>query len=202
MRPWGWDRPIVADSNAGDEWRECLAKGAFVTAGARPFDLIETMRFDPLDGIADLERHLARMKRIGGGARLRLRSPRRAQRVAGGDLPPARGRAGVRLLLAPQRRDRDRDARRCPPPPAGPVEVAIAPLPVAPPISACATRPATAPSTTTPAAPPARFEVVFVDARRASSPKAASPASSSSATAGCSPRRCRAGCCPACCARG
>jgi para-aminobenzoate synthetase/4-amino-4-deoxychorismate lyase len=29
----------------------------------RRFDLIETMRFDPEEGIADLERHLARMKR-------------------------------------------------------------------------------------------------------------------------------------------
>lgn len=53
---------IVADSNSGEEWRECLAKGAFVNARARPFDLIETMRFDDHDGIVDLERHLARMK--------------------------------------------------------------------------------------------------------------------------------------------
>ena len=53
---------IVADSAAGDEWRECLAKGEFV-ATERRFDLIETMRFDPLEGIAELDRHLARMKR-------------------------------------------------------------------------------------------------------------------------------------------
>jgi len=53
---------IVADSVPADEWRECLAKGAFVETVAS-FDLIETMRFDPRDGIADLERHLARMKR-------------------------------------------------------------------------------------------------------------------------------------------
>jgi para-aminobenzoate synthetase/4-amino-4-deoxychorismate lyase len=53
---------IVADSRAADEWRECLAKGAFVETG-RSFDLIETMRFDPEDGITQLERHLARMKR-------------------------------------------------------------------------------------------------------------------------------------------
>jgi para-aminobenzoate synthetase/4-amino-4-deoxychorismate lyase len=33
-----------------------------VSAASRPFDLIETMRFDDHDGIADLERHLARMK--------------------------------------------------------------------------------------------------------------------------------------------
>ena len=33
------------------EWRECLAKGAFV-ATAKAFDLIETMRFDPHEGVA------------------------------------------------------------------------------------------------------------------------------------------------------
>ena len=53
---------IVADSRPADEWRECLAKGAFVETDRR-FDLIETMRFDPEAGIAELERHLARMKR-------------------------------------------------------------------------------------------------------------------------------------------
>ena len=52
---------IVADSQADDEWRECLAKAAFVTKGARPFDLIETMAFDPMEGLANVERHLARM---------------------------------------------------------------------------------------------------------------------------------------------
>lgn len=53
---------VVADSRAGEEWNECLAKGAFLTRGQRAFDLIETMRFDPVEGIALLERHLARMK--------------------------------------------------------------------------------------------------------------------------------------------
>ncbi|MEM8694892.1 MAG: aminodeoxychorismate synthase component I [Pseudomonadota bacterium] len=53
---------IVADSHAGEEWRECLAKGAFVAEGQSRFDLIETMRFDPVEGVERLERHLARMK--------------------------------------------------------------------------------------------------------------------------------------------
>ena len=53
---------IVADSRVEDEWYEALAKGAFVTHSARRFDLIETMAFDPLEGIALVERHLARMK--------------------------------------------------------------------------------------------------------------------------------------------
>ncbi len=53
---------VVADSHVEEEWRECLAKGAFVTAGEAPFDLIETMAFDPLKGMPLLERHLARIK--------------------------------------------------------------------------------------------------------------------------------------------
>jgi para-aminobenzoate synthetase/4-amino-4-deoxychorismate lyase len=53
---------IVADSRVGEEWRECLAKGAFVTEGQPRFDLVETMRFDPVEGIERLEKHLARMK--------------------------------------------------------------------------------------------------------------------------------------------
>jgi para-aminobenzoate synthetase/4-amino-4-deoxychorismate lyase len=57
---------VVADSRAGEEWAECLAKGAFVAAGQRRFDLIETMAFDPDQGIPLLERHLARMKASAG----------------------------------------------------------------------------------------------------------------------------------------
>ena len=53
---------IVADSRADSEWRECLAKGAFVADQHRQFDLIETMRFDPHEGLLELERHLARLK--------------------------------------------------------------------------------------------------------------------------------------------
>jgi para-aminobenzoate synthetase/4-amino-4-deoxychorismate lyase len=62
---------IVADSEALPEWRECLVKGGFVResevreaqAGASPasFDLIETMRFTPEEGIAFLELHLERL---------------------------------------------------------------------------------------------------------------------------------------------
>lgn len=53
---------VVADSVAEDEWDECLAKGAFLDGGRPAFDLIETMAFDPLEGIQHLEAHLARMK--------------------------------------------------------------------------------------------------------------------------------------------
>jgi para-aminobenzoate synthetase/4-amino-4-deoxychorismate lyase len=53
---------IVADSMPHDEWRECLAKAAFVTADDHAFDLIETMRFDADEGLLELDRHIARMK--------------------------------------------------------------------------------------------------------------------------------------------
>ena len=54
---------IVADSQNLPEWRECLVKGGFVhKGGAAGFDLIETMRFDPEDGIPLLELHLERLK--------------------------------------------------------------------------------------------------------------------------------------------
>jgi para-aminobenzoate synthetase / 4-amino-4-deoxychorismate lyase len=57
---------IVADSESGDEWRECLAKGGFVPS-QKAFDLFETMRFDPAVGIQLLDRHIAR---IGDSARM------------------------------------------------------------------------------------------------------------------------------------
>ncbi len=58
---------IVADSDAGAEWRETILKGGFARASgpdrsAPGFHLIETMAFDPEAGIALLEAHLERMK--------------------------------------------------------------------------------------------------------------------------------------------
>ena len=57
---------IVADSDALAEWREAQIKAGFARASgpdcrAPGFDLIETMRFDPEEGIALLEGHLARI---------------------------------------------------------------------------------------------------------------------------------------------
>ena len=58
---------IVADSEPRTEWREALLKGAFASKStpehrAAQFDLIETLRFTPEEGIPLLERHLERMK--------------------------------------------------------------------------------------------------------------------------------------------
>ena len=59
---------IVAGGNARAEWREALTKGAFARASspewrAPAIDLIETMRFDPTTGIAELDAHIERMQR-------------------------------------------------------------------------------------------------------------------------------------------
>ncbi|MEP6340240.1 aminodeoxychorismate synthase component I, partial [Parasphingorhabdus sp.] len=53
---------IVADSKCDDEWQECLAKGRFAAVHDINVDLMETMAFDPANGIARLEAHLERMK--------------------------------------------------------------------------------------------------------------------------------------------
>ena len=121
---------VVADSDAETEWRECLAKGAFVAAGQRPFDLIETMAFDPDAGIALLDLHLERMK-----ASARRFGFRFDRHVVRNDLQAAtfrlRAPARVRLLLAPSGAVA---IGLSPMPPArnAPLRCVLAPLPVAP----------------------------------------------------------------------
>lgn len=119
---------IVADSEASAEWRECLAKGAFVTGSSRRFDLIETMRFDPREGLAELDRHLARMKR--SAEALGFPFDRHAAR---NDLHAATfrlsGARKLRLLLSQSGRVAI-ESRPLPPAPAEPVAVRVVPLPV------------------------------------------------------------------------
>lgn len=57
---------VVADSRADAEWQECLAKGDYIRVAAATFDLIETMAFDPLDGVLRIDGH---MERLGHSAR-------------------------------------------------------------------------------------------------------------------------------------
>ena len=118
---------IVADSLGPDEWRECLAKGAFVPSSRR-FDLFETMRFDPAQGIVHLDRHMARLKASATvlGFRFDHHAARNELQAATFRLRQA---AGVRLLLAPSG-GLAVNTRALPPTPDGPVTVAVAPLPV------------------------------------------------------------------------
>jgi len=121
---------VVADSRGAQEWDECLAKGAFVTAGETPFDLIETMRFDPDKGIALIERHLARIKAsaLAFGFAFDRHNARNELQAATFRL---RRPARVRLLLAPSGA-LSIGIAPLPGPAAAPVAVAVAPLPVAP----------------------------------------------------------------------
>ena len=121
---------VVADSSAAEEWTECLAKGAFVTAGEKPFDLIETMRFDPDAGLALLERHLARMKASANvfGFEFDRHAARNELQAATFRL---RAPARVRLLLSPSGAIAIGIAP-LPETPEGPVKVAIRSLQVAP----------------------------------------------------------------------
>ena len=119
---------IVADSEVGDEWRECLAKGKFVASETR-FDLIETMAFDPHDGIADLDGHLSRMK----ASALALDFPF-DRHEARNELQAATFRAGaskIRLLLS-RSGAMAIELRPLENVPDQPVEVAILPLTVSP----------------------------------------------------------------------
>jgi para-aminobenzoate synthetase / 4-amino-4-deoxychorismate lyase len=120
---------IVADSRAGEEWRECLAKGAFADMTDRRFDLVETMRFDPHQGIVELCRHLERMKASADA--LDFAFDRHAAR---NELQAATFRAGpsrVRMVLA-RSGALAIELRPLDPPPAEPVPVARAALPVPP----------------------------------------------------------------------
>ena len=120
---------IVADSRADDEWAEVQAKGAFVTAGQRPLDLIETMAFDPEEGVVLLERHLRRL--TASAAALGFRFDRHGAR---NELQAAtfrlRHAARIRLLLA-QSGGIAIEIAPAPASHAGPLRVAVVPLPVA-----------------------------------------------------------------------
>ncbi|RUM86896.1 MAG: aminodeoxychorismate synthase component I [Thermodesulfatator sp.] len=54
---------VVWDSDPEEEWRECLLKARFLTESPPEFDLVETLRFSPGEGLVRLERHLARLAR-------------------------------------------------------------------------------------------------------------------------------------------
>ena len=114
---------IVADSRAPDEWRECLAKGAFVADPDRSFDLVETMRFDPHEGLPELERHLSRLKRSADalGFPFDRHNARNELQAATFRLPVV---SKVRLLLSPSGALAI-EIRPLEPTPAEPVEVVL-----------------------------------------------------------------------------
>jgi para-aminobenzoate synthetase/4-amino-4-deoxychorismate lyase len=121
---------VIADSTAAAEWRECHDKGRFLSLGQPRFDLIETMAFDPREGIPLLERHLERMK--ASARQLGFAFDRHAAR---NELQAATFRlerpSRVRLLLSASGAIAV-EAGPLPPAPVEPVSVTVVPLPVAP----------------------------------------------------------------------
>ncbi|MDQ3144879.1 MAG: chorismate-binding protein, partial [Pseudomonadota bacterium] len=121
---------LVADSVARDEWAECLLKGNFVRAQSQDFDLIETMRLDPHEGIFELDRHLDRLKSSAGD--LDFRFDRHGAR---NELQAAtfgrKEQAMVRLLLS-RSGTMAIEVKRFDAPGELPVRVALRPLPVDP----------------------------------------------------------------------
>lgn len=95
---------------------------------SRAFDLIETMRFEALDGFIDLERHLARMKASADllGFAFNRHDCRNELQAATFRLTED---ARVRLMLAASGAIAI-EVRPMPTPPVEPVNVAIVPLPV------------------------------------------------------------------------
>ena len=90
---------ITWDSNAADELRECLDKGAFLTRDSAPFSLIESLRFDR-NGYLLLERHMQRLAGSAGYFGFTLDAEALRQRLAefGNGLS---GVQKVRVLIAP-----------------------------------------------------------------------------------------------------
>lgn len=87
---------IVADSTAGSEWSECLAKAAFASALGPGTSLIETMRV--IDGVAPLQDHHAlRLARSAAALGIDIEGSPIDAAVA--DTPPGRWR--VRVELSP-----------------------------------------------------------------------------------------------------
>ena len=121
---------LVVDSIARDEWAECLIKGDFVRRAATTADLIETMRFDPHDGLIELDRHLDRLS--GSASDLGFTFDRHAAR---NELQAAtfgrKRKAMVRLLLSPTGMMAI-EVKAFDEPGALPVSVAVQPLPVDP----------------------------------------------------------------------
>lgn len=119
---------IVADSRVDDEWDEAIAKAAFLAGARRRVDLLETMAFDPDEGVLRIERHLERLRN--SAAALGFAFDRHAAR---NELQAAtfrlRAAARVRLMVS-QSGAVAIEVAAAPPPPDQPLRIALAPLPV------------------------------------------------------------------------
>ena len=119
---------IVADSRVEDEWDEAMAKAAFLAGARRRVDLIETMAFDPDEGVLRIERHLERLRASAAvlGVAFNRHDARNELQAATFRL---RAPARVRLLVS-QGGAIAIEVAAAPPAPDRPLRVALAPLPV------------------------------------------------------------------------
>lgn len=122
---------ITWDSSAEGEYEEALTKARVLAAPRPSFALIETLRFSPTEGFADLPEHLERL--AASAAYFGFRCDREAVLGALEAAVAAPGTAGetlrVRLRLE---RDGACSAETAPAPAAGPVRVALDDEPVDP----------------------------------------------------------------------
>ncbi len=59
---YGVGSGIVWDSRPDEEWEECQRKTSVLKASARPFELLETLRWTPTQGFGHREAHLKRLQ--------------------------------------------------------------------------------------------------------------------------------------------
>jgi len=90
---------ITWDSDAEAEYEEAVAKAHVLTARRPDFELLETMRLDPVEGIENLDRHLQRLTGSADyfGFHFDEEEIREAVEKSVASAPPATGR--VRLTL-------------------------------------------------------------------------------------------------------
>lgn len=91
---------ITYDSTPHGEYEECLAKSSLLLERRPAFDLLETLRWEPRDGVFLLDRHLARLADTAHYFRYPCDEALIREKLAAltGDLPPVPHR--LRLLLA------------------------------------------------------------------------------------------------------
>jgi para-aminobenzoate synthetase / 4-amino-4-deoxychorismate lyase len=91
---------ITWDSEAGAEYGEAVAKTRVLTARRPGFELLETMRYDPAEGVRNLDMHLLRLAGSSGYFGFRFDEPdiREAVEKTVASAPPAPCR--VRLALS------------------------------------------------------------------------------------------------------
>lgn len=117
---------IVADSHAETEWQECLLKGEFARVARPDFQLIETMRFDPVLGIPLIRFHLQRLNASAAELGF-VCDPHKVRNVVQSVCLQERRAARLRLTLSPD--GTCAVAVAAPPdPPAEPVPCTLVPL--------------------------------------------------------------------------